>query len=183
MNAIYLTRICYLFYSYSISNISFLFAASSTLDSLVPVCWLSRDNTAFASSRDKTTTMALSCARIILIYSLLFCEWVSERYRESSPKRCACQAKSYKKIKIHLGLVKHIGFVYIKRMRTHEIQSTIRNIRLAQGLTQAELAHLAGVLRSDIANYESRVLPPIDKLDAIAKALGKRVVIELRRVR
>ena len=108
---------------------------------------------------------------------------MSERYGESSPKLCACQAKSYKKIKIHLGLVKHIGFVYIKRMRTHEIQSTIRNIRLAQGLTQAELAHLAGVLRSDIANYESRVLPPIDKLDAIAKALGKRVVIELKRVR
>ena len=68
-------------------------------------------------------------------------------------------------------------------MKTHRVQELIKNTRKQAKLTQMDLAKRTGLKYGDIANYETRLLPPLDKLDAIAKALGKRVVIELRRVR
>ena len=71
----------------------------------------------------------------------------------------------------------------LTNMKTHRVQALIKQTRKHARLTQMDLAERTGLNYADIANYETRLLPPLDKLDAIAKALGKRVVIELRRVR
>lgn len=55
----------------------------------------------------------------------------------------------------------------------------IRDARKEAGLTQVELARRAHLDLANIANYETRIVPPLDKLDLIAKALKKRVAMEL----
>lgn len=51
-------------------------------------------------------------------------------------------------------------------------QNLIR-IRKQQGLSQYDIAELTGLSRRTISNYEiTGILPPIEKLELIAKALG-----------
>ena len=64
-------------------------------------------------------------------------------------------------------------------MSTHYIHQVIRDARKAACLTQAELAKKARLDPANIANYETRIIPPIEKLEQIAKALKKRVAMEL----
>lgn len=58
----------------------------------------------------------------------------------------------------------------------------IQEARKAAGLTQAELARKSKLDPANIANYETRIIPPLDKLDRIGKALKKRVTIEFQEV-
>ena len=55
----------------------------------------------------------------------------------------------------------------------------IRDARKAAGLTQAELAKKARLDPANIANYGTRIIPPIEKLEQIARALKLRIVIEI----
>ena len=55
----------------------------------------------------------------------------------------------------------------------------IRDARKAAGLTQAELAKKARLDPANIANYETRIIPPIEKLEQIARALRLSLVVEL----
>ncbi len=52
----------------------------------------------------------------------------------------------------------------------------LRSLRLAAGLTQAELAERAGLHRSHVLKLEAgTVQPSLAKAAALAKALGKRL--------
>lgn len=52
----------------------------------------------------------------------------------------------------------------------------LREIRLARGLTQADLAHRAVITPTYIARLESgRVAPGIDLVDRLAKAMGSSI--------
>lgn len=63
-------------------------------------------------------------------------------------------------------------------MRTHYIHRMIREARKSAGLTQAELAKKSRLDPANIANYETRIIPPIDKLEQIARALKFDLVVE-----
>lgn len=55
--------------------------------------------------------------------------------------------------------------------RRTEISSAIKAARIASGMSQLQLAKLSRLPRTAIANYETRVIPPLVKLEQIAKAL------------
>ena len=56
---------------------------------------------------------------------------------------------------------------------------TLRSIRLAAGLTQAELGSAAGVARPNVAAYEAgRRQPLFDSAIELLEAAGARVVVE-----
>lgn len=60
------------------------------------------------------------------------------------------------------------------------VVTEIRLHRVMRGLTQVDLANLAGVNRSTVADYEtSRHLPNLVYLDKIARGLGYQIGIYL----
>ena len=63
------------------------------------------------------------------------------------------------------------------RGRIHEIALAVRSLRERAGLSQEELAVLAGMKRSAIARLETSQehLPRIDLLSRIVQAMGKRL--------
>ena len=60
-------------------------------------------------------------------------------------------------------------------MIPHQVCKRIKAARKAAGLTQVELAHKAKLNQSDIFNYETRLIPPLVKLERIAKAMKVEV--------
>ena len=56
----------------------------------------------------------------------------------------------------------------------------IKKIRMAQGMTQSELAEKLGVSRSTVAMWETGAnVPNADKLPSVAKALACKSIDEL----
>ena len=59
---------------------------------------------------------------------------------------------------------------------THEVVAKIRKLREIKGITQEELAAVAGMMRSNISRIESaKHRPTLETLDRIAKALNASV--------
>lgn len=59
---------------------------------------------------------------------------------------------------------------------SREIGDRIKELRLAKGMTQSELAEMSGVRVSAIVNYEKgRRIPRDDTKSKLAEALGERV--------
>ena len=54
----------------------------------------------------------------------------------------------------------------------------LHNTRITKGMSYAKLAELSGIPVSTIAHYETNnVMPPLDKADALLRALGVEMVI------
>ena len=65
--------------------------------------------------------------------------------------------------------------------RTHPLLAVLRDIRIEQGLTQAELAAQAGVHSITIANWEQgRNQPVLDTLVLVAGVLGYDLALDPR---
>lgn len=60
------------------------------------------------------------------------------------------------------------------------IGSTIRKVRLSKGMTQSDVENLCSIPKARLSRYENDwVLPTIDTIETLAKALGvapKRLV-------
>ena len=63
------------------------------------------------------------------------------------------------------------SLLYNTTMIPHPVCQRIKIARKAAGLTQTKLAQRARLNPADIFNYETRVVPPLVKLQKIAKAL------------
>lgn len=62
----------------------------------------------------------------------------------------------------------------------YQIQSALIQARIDANLTQAQLSEKSGVRQSNISRIESgSVLPRLDTLSALAKAMGKRLKISI----
>lgn len=63
---------------------------------------------------------------------------------------------------------------------TKEEKMKIKEVRMARGMTQSELAEKIGVSRSTVAMWETGAnVPNADKLPTVAKALGCKSIDEL----
>jgi len=62
----------------------------------------------------------------------------------------------------------------------YQIQAALMQARIDADMTQAELAEKSGVRQSNISRIESgAVLPRLDTLEALAKAMGKNLQISM----
>ncbi|PHU40238.1 transcriptional regulator [Pseudobutyrivibrio ruminis] len=62
----------------------------------------------------------------------------------------------------------------------YQIQVALMQARIDADMTQAELAEKSGVRQSNISRIESgAVLPRLDTLEALAKAMGKNLQISM----
>ncbi|PHU33632.1 helix-turn-helix domain-containing protein [Pseudobutyrivibrio ruminis] len=62
----------------------------------------------------------------------------------------------------------------------YQIQAVLMQARIDADMTQAELAEKSGVRQSNISRIESgAVLPRLDTLEALAKAMGKNLQISM----
>lgn len=62
----------------------------------------------------------------------------------------------------------------------YQIQAALMQARIDADMTQAELAKKSGVRQSNISRIESgAVLPRLDTLEALAKAMGKKLQISM----
>ena len=61
-----------------------------------------------------------------------------------------------------------------------QVQAALMQARIDADMTQAELAEKSGVRQSNISRIESgAVLPRLDTLQALAKAMGKKLQISM----
>ncbi len=62
----------------------------------------------------------------------------------------------------------------------YQIQAALMQARIDADMTQAELAKKSGVRQSNISRIESgAVLPRLDTLETLARAMGKRLQISM----
>ena len=67
---------------------------------------------------------------------------------------------------------------YDRARRAYELGRQVRELRTRAGLSQKELARLAGTTQAGIARIEAGdVLPTIDSLDRISRVLGVELLV------
>lgn len=80
-----------------------------------------------------------------------------------------------------LGLIREYHPAQPASPEARALGQRLRDARLEQKLTLTEVAARAGINKSSLSRWETGVIPPpLSQLQAVAKALGLRLVMELK---
>lgn len=89
--------------------------------------------------------------------------------------------KNWKEVKKELLKNKEVALEYEKLKPRYSLISQLIKARIKEGFTQSELASKIGTKQSAIARIESgEINLSLDFLEKMAKALGKRLEIQIK---